>query len=225
MRMKYLFALYAAVFHPKRFFREGTTMLLSRIYGESGNSVTSQSSWIKKTRIRIAGEDNTVSLNHCDIYNANILLRGNGHRLIIEDGVTLYNVRIKIIGRNNIVHIGAGSSMGGGNIICGGTGIPVQIGNRSVIAEGTDIWASDTHSIFHDNTLVNQPEPIHIGDNVWIGKDVAILKGVSIGDGAIVGMRSVITHDVPEKTLVAGSPAKMIRQGVSWSLANPNNEV
>ena len=76
-----------------------------------------------------------------------------------------------------------------------------------MIAEGVDIWSTDTHSVFQDGQLVNKPESIIIGDHVWIGKDVAILKGVTIGDNAVVGMRSMVTKDVPPATLSVGSPA------------------
>jgi acetyltransferase-like isoleucine patch superfamily enzyme len=54
--------------------------------------------------------------------------------------------------------------------------------------------------------------PIHIGANVWIGFDCCILPGVSIGDGAVVGARSVVNSDVPPFTVVAGNPARIIRQ-------------
>lgn len=56
------------------------------------------------------------------------------------------------------------------------------------------------------------PRPIRIGRNVWIGFDVCVLPGVNIGDGAVVGARSVITDDVPPFTVVAGNPARLIRQ-------------
>jgi len=56
-----------------------------------------------------------------------------------------------------------------------------------------------------------QSAPIVVGDKVWIGFDAVILKGVAIGEGAIVGARSVVTRDVPAWTLVAGNPARPIR--------------
>ena len=54
--------------------------------------------------------------------------------------------------------------------------------------------------------------PIRIGNKCWIGFDAAILKGVSLGEGSIVGARSVVTKNVPPYTVVAGNPAKMIRK-------------
>jgi acetyltransferase-like isoleucine patch superfamily enzyme len=54
--------------------------------------------------------------------------------------------------------------------------------------------------------------PIRIGNKVWIGFDCCILPGVTIGEGAVVGARSVATTDVPPFTVVAGNPARVIRQ-------------
>ena len=51
-----------------------------------------------------------------------------------------------------------------------------------------------------------------VGNDVWIGQKVTIMPGVKIGDGAIIGMNSVVASDVPPYTIVAGNPARIIRQ-------------
>ena len=60
-------------------------------------------------------------------------------------------------------------------------------------------------------------QPIIIGNHVWIGMNVTILKGVRIGDGAIVAAGAVVTKDVPENTLVGGVPARVLKTDISWS--------
>ena len=213
----------AALFHPVLFFKDKTSMLCTAVHGSRKNRIDCKDAAVKKSDILFRGENNLVNLNGCDVFNTRVFIRGNGHQLIVEEGVKLYNVYIRIIGQGNTVRIGKHSSFAGGNIICGGIGIPIRIGEECTFAEGVDIWATDTHSIYQDGILVNEPKPITIGNHVWLGKDVAVLKGVTIGNDAVIGMRSLITRDVPAASLCAGSPAKIIREQVNWSLNNPNN--
>lgn len=56
-----------------------------------------------------------------------------------------------------------------------------------------------------------QEQPVHIGNDVWIGDRVTILPGVHIGDGSILGAGAVVTHDVPPYAIVGGIPAKVLR--------------
>jgi len=60
-------------------------------------------------------------------------------------------------------------------------------------------------------SLLQSPRPIAIGENVWIGHDAVILPGVSIGKGSIVGARTMVTESIPDFTVVAGNPARIIR--------------
>ena len=53
---------------------------------------------------------------------------------------------------------------------------------------------------------------IIIGKNVWIGEKVAVLSGIIIGDGAVIGANSVVTHDVPANSVAVGEPARIIFQ-------------
>jgi acetyltransferase-like isoleucine patch superfamily enzyme len=90
----------------------------------------------------------------------------------------------------------------------------IQIGYGVALSHHVTIRDSDNHQ------LSGQKEvslPIKIGDHVWIGMNSIILKGVSIGDGAVVAAGTVVTHDVPAHALVAGVPAKVIRTDVKWS--------
>lgn len=58
----------------------------------------------------------------------------------------------------------------------------------------------------------SESAPIVIEDNVWIGRDARILKGVTVGRGSIVAMGAIVTHDVPPYCVVAGNPAKIVKQ-------------
>jgi acetyltransferase-like isoleucine patch superfamily enzyme len=109
----------------------------------------------------------------------------------------------------------------------------ITIGNDVTIAWNVTIYDHDSHSInWKDRSKVVRTffdeygksicfknidwngvksAPIKIEDKVWIGFDVVILKGVTIGEGAIIGARSLVTKNVEPYTIVAGNPAKFIK--------------
>lgn len=74
---------------------------------------------------------------------------------------------------------------------------------------------SDNHTIHYDG--FEKSKPIIIGNHVWIGMRATILKGVTIGDGAIIAAGAVVTKDVPARCLVAGVPARVIKENIEWS--------
>lgn len=94
----------------------------------------------------------------------------------------------------------------------------IKIGNG--VQSGKDVLISDnSHGNPADVSLLHMPpyeRPLHskagivIGNNVWIGEKSTILAGVSIGDGAIIGANTVVTHDVPSGAIAVGCPAKVI---------------
>ena len=59
-------------------------------------------------------------------------------------------------------------------------------------------------------------KPVIIGDHVWVGRRAIILKGVTIGSGAVIAAGAVVTSDVPAKALVGGVPAQIIESEVEW---------
>lgn len=110
----------------------------------------------------------------------------------------------------------------------------IHIGSDVIISWGCTIYDHNSHSIYwnhrkndvldlissyreNSNQIENKDwsnvksKPIKICDKAWIGFDVVILKGVTIGEGAVVAARSVVTKDVPPYTVVAGNPARIVK--------------
>lgn len=130
-----------------------------------------------------------------------------------------------------MVTIGNHTYIGGGTFICRSS---IDIGNNVTIAWGGTFYDHDSHSLDYmkrrmdiddelndiraghnfienkDWNVVNS-KPIKICDDAWIGMNVIILKGVTIGEGAIVGAGSVVTKDVPAWSVAAGNPAKVVK--------------
>lgn len=90
----------------------------------------------------------------------------------------------------------------------------VTIGSNVMVAPYCTFIAVDHKYDDATEYIKNQgicEEKIIIGDNVWIGTHVIILRGVKIGSGVVIGAGSVVTHDVPANSVVAGNPAKIIK--------------
>lgn len=109
----------------------------------------------------------------------------------------------------------------GNNIGMNGTSIVaatrrIAIGNGTIIAANVIIMDSDFHQIWPpyerlNNNNHDDNQDITIGENVWICTGCIILKGVNIGDNSVVAAGSIVTGDVPANSLVAGQPARLIK--------------
>lgn len=86
----------------------------------------------------------------------------------------------------------------------------ITIGKRAVISQGSHLCAG-THD-FNDPGLPLITKPITIGDHAWVTAEVFIHPGVAIGEGCVIGARSVVTKDMPEWTICAGFPCKPIKE-------------
>jgi len=97
----------------------------------------------------------------------------------------------------------------------------IIIGKNVMLGQQVKIMDYDAHDIFSLNDkkkkeVINKSQPVIIQDKVWIGVRATILKGVTIGSGSIVGANSCVTSDVPSNVIVAGNPAKIIKENIKW---------
>lgn len=126
---------------------------------------------------------------------------------------------------SGIVDIGRYTSINGPNTDIRSALNPVRIGAFTSIARNVTIQEYNhnfdalTTSYFHQNVLgesylkdLRSKGCIEIGNDVWIGAHSVVLSGVKIGDGAIIAANSVVTKDIPEYSIAAGVPAKVIGQ-------------
>jgi len=100
---------------------------------------------------------------------------------------------------------------------------PIWIGKDSRIGPSTSIFAFD-HNFDESETLIRsqkvKSEGVHIGEDVWIGANVSIVDGVTIGAHSVVGIASVVTKNIPEYEVWAGNPCKKIGERKRPPLGN-----
>jgi acetyltransferase-like isoleucine patch superfamily enzyme len=139
-------------------------------------------------------------------------LKVDGHSsLIVKKAFHIFNGCDICVAKGGELILGDGYCNGGTQIICAKR---VTIGKGCAIARDVIIRDHDAHHLLNCGHEISKP--ITIGDHVWIGTRAIILKGVVIGDGAVVAAGAVVTKDVPAYSIVAGVPAKVIRENIQW---------
>lgn len=156
------------------------------------------------------------------------LMRWPGGSIRIGAGVSLISswrrataaclawpVRLRVFGPGACIAIGAGTQLSGTSITARSTA--VRLGRQVLVAPNCVIVDSDFHAPWPPEARATEPglerdAPVTIGDHAWIGMQSIILKGVTVGEGALVGAGSVVTSDIPPRCLAAGAPARVVRR-------------
>ncbi|QGU00871.1 hypothetical protein SYNTR_2277 [Candidatus Syntrophocurvum alkaliphilum] len=153
------------------------------------------------------------------------------------DNIRARNAGWLWLGENSEVHVGNNVLLERKVRISTGKNARIYIDDNSYIGDYSNILAVKEitigkdcaiswHVCFMDTTSHSigvkgekprtKIEPIRVEDHVWIGIRAVILKGVTVGQGAIIANNAVVTKDVPPFTMVAGNPAKVIKEDVIW---------
>lgn len=163
----------------------------------------------------------------------------NDRKYVIIGEKCIINALFTFETENGLVKIGNNVHLGGVQFI---SKTEIEVKDDVTMAWGIVIYDHDSHSIdweyrkndntqcyedyfaYNGNNIVNKDwthvktGKITIESKVWIGFDVTILKGVTIGEGSVVGAKSVVTKDVPPWIVVAGNPARVVK-----TLTKPEN--
>ena len=170
------------------------------IEGKNNSILIGKNTRMRATAFRIRGENNMIEIgDNCTI--------GIGCSFWIEGN----NVHIKV-GANTTftqyVHFNAQEN-----------GSYIECGEGCMFSNHIIVRTSDAHPIYDISTgkRINFPKPIVIGKEVWVAPDTKIMKGAIIGDGSIIGSKTMVSKELPPHSLAVGMPAKVVRQAVKWT--------
>lgn len=144
-----------------------------------------------------------------------VLFGSSGTIIFGALGAVTVDIRI---GHNGLVVIGDKTTINGARLVAVKSNILVGrdgLWSDEILAQGFD-----QHGIFDLNSreFINlDRHDIVIGEHVWVGRRATLMPGTEIGPGAIVGAGSMVTRTVPRFSVVAGNPARVVREDVSWS--------
>lgn len=196
-----------------------------RVHGANRNKVhISKSKFKRKIKIRFKKEsiNNLITIDDDFKGNINILVDGNNNNIHIGNNVELSGTTLAIYQNNSLAVIGNDVTIGANNkieISEFSYSPSFIIDDDCMISYNVTIRLSDAHPVYNfTHERMNIGLDFSIGKHVWIGHDTTILKSVSIGDGCIIGTSSLITKSIPNYSVAAGNPGKIIRQGdFYWS--------
>lgn len=187
---------------------------IKKLYWIRIHFIKTFSTIICKYKMRIWGikyKSNNKFIGPCIFYKepkSNITIGNN----CIFNSSSLFNYR----GINHACIIQTGKE--GAEILigndCGFSGISIVCKCKVVIGNHVNIGANSILGDYddHPDLYKTEPAPIYIKDNVWIGMNVIILKGVTIGENTVIGAGSIVTKDIPANVVAAGNPCKVIKQ-------------
>lgn len=149
----------------------------------------------------------------------------NNYICIKQSNQKITTLRIIEIGSNNKIFIGENLRITG---LCkidfaNQNNLELKIGDNCLFGQQIEMMLGDWHSIYdEDNICVNKPtKGISIGNNVWLARNIVILKDVLIPDNSVVGYGSVVTKQfLKSNVIIAGSPAKIVKENISWDCCN-----
>ena len=187
---------------------------------------------IKKLGINLSiyGDNNEISINKDAVVNNNvsIIIHGSNNKINIEQIIIGQQLRI-IMGfptcktKNSSIIIKKKTRFVNTEIMLLEEESTLNIGEDCLFSENVLVHLSDTHSIFDlDGNLINYGGNVKIGNRVWVGRDVRILKKALISDDSVVGGSAIVTGKFLEPhCIIAGNPAKIVKRGVRWSCNPP----
>ena len=153
------------------------------------------------------------------LLNVDIIVIGSNNVIRIGDSCVIRDkTKIWIEGSGCEIVIGDGCSISHDNeFLCQESNRKIMIGMDCMFSHHINVRTSDSHPIFNElGERVNLPQDTIIGNHVWIAPHSIVMKGVEIGDGAIIGSCAVVTKSINKKCLAVGVPAKCVRENVRW---------
>lgn len=167
---------------------------------------------------RVEGDRNSIVVGG-DVRlfsHGSIDIRGDRNRVRIGDNADVAP-GIEMHSHDSVIDIGRDTTMFGCWLRIRERG-RIEIGEDCMLSSGVSMASSDMHAMYDIETdrRVNPPGNIRLGDHVWLGQNVQVLKGVGIGNGSIIGARTVVSRDVAENVAVAGQDGRVVREKVYW---------
>ncbi len=175
---------------------------------------------LKKCRIVSGGTDNEIiigdlsTLERCEIY-----IYGSHNTIRLGDRVSCTQACFCIEGDHNRIEIGYHTTLFGEIQLAAIEGTKITIGEECIFSSKIELRTGDSHTVLRKGTMerINPSLSIGIGDHVWVGTKVTMLKGTQVPRDCVVGAGSLLCRAYEHPNcVIAGVPAKEVKQDIDW---------
>lgn len=233
------FVKFLSAFIPIRKVRQRLRSWCYLVASRKCNRINIRTNNKVECKIRVDGRDNNIQLELKGRSRAivDITVYGNNNEIIIGEDVSIAQKLKIVIGQhhpnfgkvsNCKIYIGARTSFESCTLITYNSGAEIHIGSECMFSSGITIYQTDGHPIIdrQSGRIINTVRAMCIGNHVWVGAGVTILKNSYIADDTIIGMSSVVAGEFRRPyCAIAGNPARVVtKEGceIMWRHGDPD---
>ena len=208
---------------------EGVLSRIYRLFGRNavrvapGNSVSLGNAFMSRCTVSVAGKGNVVEIQPglTRLRNTSISISGSGCKVVIGKGSNLKGANLCIQDDNGQIILGEHVTVSGNTELAAIEGTKISVGADCLFSAQINLRTGDSHSILDSESgkRINPSKDIVVGEHVWVGNDVKLLKGFSIGAHSIIATGSVLSEgSYPSHCIVGGTGhGRILKEGIDWT--------
>lgn len=189
----------------------------------SVNQITGKGSVI----VDIKGNNNKISFGNIqNDGNIVIIIIGNNNEITLNDDIQIVDKLALSIAEgceNGKITVGAKTTFWNTKLQTCENNSSIEVGEDCMFSYNTKVFNSDGHCIIQNNEIVNKAKTTKIENHVWLGYEAVVLKNSYIGAKSVIGYRAIVSGNYPQQGVVlAGVPAKIVKENINWNRYTPN---
>lgn len=186
--------------------------------GKNNRVICDPTTSLERFTITFEGDNHTVVIGkQCNLAGG-LLMQGSNHTFELEDNCFVRGSGFTCANSESAIKIGRGTTIYEDSYYSALEGRSINIGRGCLFSSKIAMRTADSHFIYDiQDQRINPAQDIVIGNHVWVGERVTILKGVTVGDGSMIGCCSVaVKNKYPCDALIVGNPARVKKNNIKW---------
>lgn len=185
-----------------------------------GNLLATKGVFMEKTSFDVKGTGNKICIKNglTRLQNCRFVIRGDNNIIEVDSGCKLRDASLFIEDSNGCIVIGKDTIIAGNTHLAVIEGKTITIGERCLFSSNVTLRTGDSHSILNkEGKRINPSKDIIIGNHVWVGNTVIILKGTKVNDNCVVATGSILTgKECPANSIIGGVGGNVLKSEVDW---------